>query len=214
MRLEDYTADNICLAMNLPGFIEQSWAQAERPTMRLILTPSFHPELCLTLSRTPETALMSVTALVEQLWAHNSDVYLPCEREDVTLPASAFDEASSLFTIAHDSFDSERRYLSIDGMGSESCLVSRTGTQRMCAHVSSHALCDQFVARLVELAWNACSRPQVRNALAQAAGYLGIKYPLQEVPPGKSNARIAVLGTPEEISDYLAMLKRAKKDVH
>jgi len=61
MRLEDYTADAICQSMGL-RFIEHSWAQAETPTLRVVLTPSFHPELCITLSRTADAVRLSVVA--------------------------------------------------------------------------------------------------------------------------------------------------------
>jgi hypothetical protein len=212
MRLEDYTADAICQAMGLPSFIEDSWAQAESPTLRVVLTPSFHPELCVTLSRTADAVRLSVVALTEQFWSQRSGVYLPTEREEVHLALRDFDEALALFATAHANFDSLRRYVCIDGMGSESCLVSRTGTQRLDAHVSAHRPSGQLVERLIELAWNACRQPRVRNALSQAARYLSVEYPLEEVPPQPAITRLAVLGTPEARHDYFEMLRQSKKD--
>jgi len=47
--------------------------------------------------------------------------------------------------------------------------------------------------------------------LSQAASYLGIKYPLQELAPSKPITRLAVLGTPEEKNDCFEMLRQAKK---
>jgi hypothetical protein len=43
---------------------------------------------------------------------------------------------------------------------------------------------------------------------------LGLKYPLQEVPPEKPITRLAVLGTPEERSLYFEMLQQAKNGEH
>src|SRR5262245_43874983 len=101
MHLEDYTADNICQAMRLPGFIEAHWAQSDVPTLRVILTPSFTPELCMTFSRTDDSASVSVIALAEQFWAHRSEAYLPRDCEEARLPLGAFDDAVRLFELAH-----------------------------------------------------------------------------------------------------------------
>jgi hypothetical protein len=211
MRLEDYTADAICQAMSLPGFIEQPWAQREYPIMRILLTPSFHPELCITLSRNSEAVLLSVVALTTQYWSHSSEMCLPHEHEEFTLPQTAFDEALTLFTTAHGTVDPQRCYICLDGMGSESCLVSRAGTSRVRAEVSMLPQYKQFVAWVIDLAWNACRLPQIRNSLAQSASYLGVNYPVQEVPPQPPLMRLAVLGTPQERSDFLEMLRQSKK---
>src|SRR5262249_29654975 len=148
-----YTADNICQAMRLPGFIEAHWAQSDVPTLRVILTPSFTPELCMTFSRTDDSASVSVIALAEQFWAHRSEAYLPRDCEEARLPLGAFDDAVRLFELAHSTFDPDRPYACIDGMGSESCLVSRAGTQRLQAHVSEQAATGRLVVRLIDLAW-------------------------------------------------------------
>lgn len=175
MRIEDYTADAICQAMSLPAFIEPHWAQSDVPTLRVVLTPSFHPELCMTFSWTYDSTPLSVIALAEQFWAQRSEVYLPREREEARLPSGAFEDAVRLFQSAHAAFDADRRYACCDGMGSESCLVSRAGTQRLHAHVSEQGDTVRLVARLIDLAWTGCHLPCVRNALAQAARYLSVE---------------------------------------
>lgn len=139
MRYEDYTADAICQAMGLTGFVERSWMLSDRPTIRVVLTPSFNPELCITLFKSPDSTLLTVFALIDQFWAQRSQVYMPRLREDIHLSPSVFDEALALFLAAHGSFDPERRYICLDGMGSESCTVSRATTKRMRAHVATHA---------------------------------------------------------------------------
>jgi len=211
MQLEDYTADSICHSMSLPGFVEQPWLQAEKPTLRVVLTPSFHPELCITLAQRSDSSLLSVVVLLEQFWAQRSLVRLPHEREEVTLPVAASTEILALFSVAHASLDPEKRDICIDGMGSESCLVTKAGTQRLHSHVFSKAAIGQFVAQLVELAWNSCRRPQVRNALARAASYMDVEYPLLDVPREPTITRVAILGTPEARRDYFEMLLRNKR---
>ena len=212
MRLEDYTADAICQAMDLSGFIEPCWTQAEKPTLRVVLTPSFLPELCITVACTGESAALSVVALAEQFWARRGEVCSPSDHEQVQLPAGAFEELLGLFQEAHTALDPERQCVWLDGMGSESCLVSLAGTQRLRAHVSTTQALGKFVGRLVELAWSGCQGPKLRNALARAASYLNIKYPLEVEPPQRPVTRLAILGTPDQRRDYLEMLRRNKKE--
>lgn len=212
MRPEDYTADAICRAMSLPCFVENPWTQSDSPTLRVVLTPSFHPELCITFSRSVDSTSLSVVALAVQYWSQHAELYLPSHCDEAHPSLNAFDETVALFRAAHAAFDPDRRYVCIDGMGLETCLVSRAGTQRLSTHVSEQTDTGRLVVRLIDLAWNGCRHPQVRNVLAQAARYLGVEYPLQDVPPAPRVTRLAVLGTAEERHDYLEMLRRRKKD--
>lgn len=212
MRLEDYTPDSICQAMGLKGFIEPSWAESESPTLRVVLTPSFHPELCITFTCGAESAWLSVVALGERFWAQRADVFLPSDREQTQVPSHTFEEVVGLFQASHSAFDPNRRFVCCDGMGSKSCLVSRASTQRLDAHVREQGATGTFIARLIEVAWSSCQRPRVRNSLAQAAWYLDIKYPLENLPPDAPITRLAVLGKPEDRNEYLEMLRRRKKN--
>jgi hypothetical protein len=82
----------------------------------------------------------------------------------------------------------------------------------MQAHVSTQKTVKKFVGRMIELAWNGCLQPRVRNALAQTAMYVDIKYPMQNVPLKPSVTRLAVLGTPEERRDIFKLLNPRKND--
>jgi len=212
MRLEDYTPDAICQAMNLAGFIEPSWTQADQPTLRVVLKPAFHPELCITVAPTADAAKLSVVALAEQLWAQQGVVYLSSDREETQVSGNNFEKVIGLFQKAHDSLEPDRRYAFCDGMLSDACLVSRAATLRLSVHVSAHQANAALIARLIDLAWHNCKRPRVRNAMAQAASYMEIKYPLQESASESPATRLAIMGAPEDRRDYLDMLKRQKKD--
>jgi hypothetical protein len=212
MRLEDYTPDAICQAMKLPGFIEPSWMEAEQPTLRVLLTPSFTPELCITVFGKPEATVLSIVALAEQFWSQRGEGYSLSNGEELQLPSGVFEEVHGLFHKAHGAPAPDNTVAYCDGMGSELCLVSRAGTRRLSAHLSAHHAARELIARLIDVAWSTSQLPKIRNALAQAAAYLDKKYPLQEVAPESSLTRLAVLGTPEDRRDYLAALKRHKKD--
>jgi hypothetical protein len=214
MLLEEYTADAICWAMGLPGFVEQAWMQEVDPTLRVVLTPSFHPELCITLAHSSNGALLSTVVLLEQLWAQRSSVHLPHEREQVSISTAVLDEVLGLFAAAHASFDSQKRCVCVDGMGSESCLVSRAGTQKLDSNILSDTAVRQFVARLLHVAWNSCCQLRVRNALAQAARYIEMEFPMQIAPPQPHVTRLAVLGTPEERHDFFKQLRSGTREQH
>ena len=127
MHSNEYTADAICRAMNLPGFIDPSWAKAQGSTLRVVLKPSFHPELCLSACDTPDGTFISVVALTEQFWAKGPGVCLLSNREEILLPLEVLGTLVELFEKAVDLNPSG---VYIDGMGLESCLVSREGTQQ------------------------------------------------------------------------------------
>jgi hypothetical protein len=76
--------------MNLSQFVDPSWMQAETPALPVVLMPSFHPELCITVIRTADAALLYIVALREQFWARSDKVYLPSDREQNPLPSDAF----------------------------------------------------------------------------------------------------------------------------
>ena len=156
--------------------------------------------------------MISIVALTEQFWAQKGDVYLTSAREQVQVSTSVFEELSGLFQKAHNAPEPDGRNTFCDGMLSDSCLVSRAATLRLSVHVSAHQANAALIARLIDLAWHTGKLTRVRNALAQAALYLEIKYPLQELPSEGPVSRLAILGTAEEKRDYLDMLKRQKKD--
>lgn len=198
--------------MGLTGFIETSWSESEQPFLRVVLTPSFHPEVCITVAPGANVASLSVIALAEHLWAQKADVYLPHNDERFEITKDAFEDLVVLFKAAYAAFDPNPGFGCLDGMGSESCLVSRSDSKRLRAHVSEQQETGKFVVRLVDIAWNGCQNPRVRNALAGTARYLGTKYPLDPLPETTPVTRLAILGSPEERHDFLEMLKSRKKD--
>src|SRR6185312_60388 len=97
LSFEEYTADAICRAMNLPGFIEPGWTEREHPTLRVVLKPSFHPEVCLTISRTDNGASISVIALAEQFWAKGAAAEIRSSREEISISPETFEGWLKLF---------------------------------------------------------------------------------------------------------------------
>jgi len=207
---QDYTADAICRAMNLSGFIDPAWAGGEYPTLRMVLTPSFDPEVCVTISSQNDHALISIVVLAEQFWAKFPAAVIASSREEISVSAEKFGEWLKLFETASGSIEENGRSVTIDGMISECCLVSRRGVRQFKTQGSQPAV-KPFLAEILGVTWNNCSRPRVRNGLSAAACYLDLKFPIQEVPEEPPTSLIAILGTPEGRKEFFAMLEQVKK---
>lgn len=211
MNLESYTPDAICQAMHLGQFIDPRWLTAPATVLRIVLKPSFHPELCLTFEQSGNATFLSTVALAEQLWAHPGEIHRTRFVNEVELPADAFTELSALFEAALAASPPEGRYACLDGMSAESCLVTSGLTKQMTGSVTFTPEYACFVRRVVEMAWTDCHTPRVRNALADAGVYLGLKYPRQDIPAEKPAATVAVLGTIEDKHNFLNTLSQVKR---
>ncbi|MGL4422165.1 MAG: hypothetical protein ACRCZF_15965, partial [Gemmataceae bacterium] len=97
VQVSNYTADAICRSMGLDGF-----EPASTPCIRVLLKPSFHPEVCITLGDATDApgALLSVVALTERLWPQLIPRRLFDLREDVCLPPEMFAVAAARFAAA------------------------------------------------------------------------------------------------------------------
>jgi len=199
---EQYTADAICQSMGLDGFVETGWTV---PTLRLLLKPSFHPEVCVTLHGAPEASRLSVVALTERLWGQPSLRRLPELQEETTVPTPAFDRACESFAATLGACRKRDRAVYLDGMGVECCFVRDGELQQFAEHAFRPGV-SRFVSELVRLAWEPCREPRVRNALAECASYVGAEYPRDPEPVAPLVSGLLVLGTPEARADFFELL--------
>ncbi|MFO0848197.1 MAG: hypothetical protein U0871_06540 [Gemmataceae bacterium] len=203
MRLDQYTADVICRSMGLGAF-----EPIGQPAIRILLLPSFHPEVCITLSEAdaPARGRLSVVALTQMCWRQEVPRRLPDVREEVSLPAAWIGEVTAAFEAARTSRVEQERRVCVDGMGVECCRLAADGVERFADHVYRPAVAA-FIGRLVWEARVACRVPGVRNALADCGWYLGASYPHESDPHQSPARRVLVLGTPDDRADYLELLK-------
>ena len=210
MKLEDYTTDAICRAMLLSGFIVDSWIQSDLSVLRLVLTPSFSPEVCLTLTHRDDQTLISVEAFVEQFWPLRSPAqYPPCNSENVICESRVFDQIVRFFEVAEEESKREPNGVCLDGMGIEACLVLKKSLRRFKFHMGINKEVGEFVDRTIAVAWTGCQDPQIRNALAHCSW--GQKYPLDKIPEKRPVTKLAVLGAPSERNEYFEKLRLTKK---
>lgn len=179
--------------------------------LRILLTPAFHPEVCITIQRNSKSASISVVALKERFWASQPGVRLPCYQDESSLGIEQFDECVAKFSATNGGLDSDNSYIVIDGMGSESCLVSRETNQRFRGNVMAKKEIAEFVKGILQIAWITCKDPRVRNALAAAAWYVGVDYERMEEPVETQVTRLLALGEDDGRRDVIAAIQRRAK---
>jgi hypothetical protein len=201
MNFDQYTNDAICRAMGRPAFVEPAWSPR---TLRLLLKPSFHSEVCVTIA--VNDCGMSVVAFAEGFGRQSVPCELPTFREHGLLAASVVEQLVANFNaaLAADR-NREGRMVCIDGMGVACCLVDPNGVEQFSCHPYRPEVA-RFVSSCIQAAWQECRNPGVRNALAACGDYVGLKLPRDpEVVPPKL-FRIGVLGTPHDRADFLKQL--------
>jgi hypothetical protein len=210
MLTKQYTSDAICNAMGLPAFIDKDLPS---PTLRLLLMPSFDPEVCITLMGAEEDARLSVIALMESFYQQPAPCRLPAWKEQVNVSATMVADSFHHFAAA---VAAERettgRMVCIDGMPVDGWHIAETGIMRIAGHPYRPAV-SEFVLRIVRLAWELCSGAGVRNGLANCARYVGGNFPREAVPPVAERSRVLILGTSEDRSDLLEQLGRRGEPV-
>jgi hypothetical protein len=210
VKLEHYTTDNICLAMGLGRFSNAERFIADGPVYRVLLTPSFDPELCLTCSPETDGGALVVTALLERFWQNPSRLAIPCAEETIHIDVSDFSALSSLFEEALRSKDKVHKSLVLDGMGTVIGVIAPR-SMRVRLHVNAHAEATLLVKQLILLAWSRCRLPRTKNALATAGRYVGHQFPLEAVEPIGPKSTLAVLGEPREKEEVLKALRGTHK---
>ena len=205
MNTDFYTADAICKAMGLPAFERDPACTEAVEAVRVLLRPSFHPEICLTF----EGSQVSVICAREMIWRQLGPPPMPTHRAKAGLPVGTFDALlTSLAPVAHRGTTTVPG-ITIDGMPTE-LLYFRAG--KLVLKVGGNGGRDDdfsaFLALAVVTAWQCISSDQCRNSLAEAAGYLGKSLPRQTELPRKPIVETLVLGSEEDRAQVLEALRR------
>ena len=205
MDLKQYTPDAICRSMGMPGFVEPGWSP---PTLRILLMPSFDPEVCLTLTGGVD-ARLSVVALAEMLWRQPVPRSLPTWSEQVTVPMSVVSELTTDFDAALIAErDAKGHMVCADGMP-VACLLKSEDLEEFACNPYRPPV-TRFVSSFIRAAWQSCRDAGVRNSLAVCGRYVGLALPVDTQLPAPDLARIMVLGTPEERANYFGQLQERK----
>ncbi|MEK8034931.1 hypothetical protein AACH06_29295 [Ideonella sp. DXS29W] len=206
----NYTSENVCRAMGMGGFAND-WQLAEADqSIRVLLLPSFHREVCVSVLCKGSSVLVSVVAAVSQIWLQDWPVpqSTSTEQDSGTLAEPQFANLSSLLHVASEPKPA-RRFVVVDGMRAHSVLrAEREGKLNLNQNVAYDPSYRAFVAELVSQSHSAIKSPSIRNALGDAGSYVGLQLPVEVVPPAKEVVRTMVLRSPEETAQLLDALRK------
>lgn len=167
------TPDETCQALGLESFGAPYAARAPRQQMRLLLEPSFHPELCLEFVERDGALRVTAACAAASLYA--------IEGGDA-LEISAGEGRAKGASLAALELDFRRALGEPDPRttGRDGVRVSvfwRSFDSRLIverANPTSDSALGGFVARAAALAWGAVAQPACRESLDRAGGYLGL----------------------------------------
>lgn len=210
----NYTSENICRALGLGGFANDWQLAAADQCIRVLLKPSFHREVCISILRKAGEVSVSVVASVSQIWLQDWPVpqLTQVEEDAGILSELQFTRLSSLLNIAAEPKQAQR-FVVIDGMPVHTVLrANREGKLNLDQNVACDASYGSFVAEVIKQTHSAIDSPGIRNALADAATYVGVRIPFDALPPPKDIVRTIVLGSQEETTQLLEALRKQHGD--
>ncbi len=210
MHLANYTSENICRALGLGGFAND-WQLAEaEECIRVLLTPSFHREVCISVLRQGGKVSLSVVVAVSQIWLQEWAVphLTQVEQEAGTLSETQFTRLLSLLNMAAEPKQASQVVI-LDGMQAHAVhRADRAAKLNLNQNVGCEESYQSFVAEAIRLSHRALANPRIRNALADSGTYAGLRLPAEDEPPAKEFVRTLVLGGKEETAQLLEALRK------
>jgi hypothetical protein len=206
MRPDQYTAENVAAAMGVsfdPGPIDSGWLT------RIVLKPSFHPELCITVVRTDDSARAVVHVLFEQLSLYPTPYrFGPCSKDSSTINVTI---AQDLFERVVERAERPGRSVVIDGMPYDAIVRTPAQVVRCDGNASVEPLVRDALKELIPVLHRNMKTVCVRNALARAAAYVGCQLEVVPSLPQAPSIHMVVLGAPEDRLALLAALARKNR---
>jgi hypothetical protein len=191
--------------MGMQSFEDDPACTSAAEAIRLLLKPSFHPEICLTFA---DGKVLVVSARV-MIWRQFEPSPVLTDRAEGTVPAAEFAKLfSSLVPVTR---PGAVPGIVIDGMPSE-LLHFQSGAValKVGGNASGKGDFSGFVALAIATAWEYVSNPYCRNSLAEAAEYVGASLPREPEPARKPTIGTMVLGPGEDRAQLLEALRRRR----
>lgn len=201
MNVEQYTDDAVCFAMGLMQFVPTTPGDV----LRLVCRPSFHPEVCVTVTPTDLVAV----ALRSNLWQEPVPARMPEFSEHAIVTPDVFEALSEVFDEAFAKTRHPSKWVVCDGMMSSAARTRSGRTDRY----SSHTVNDEerrLVKCFLSIALSRLRSVQLRNRLSWCGWYVSSRddpaFPVEAEPstPGPETTRLLVMGTPEDRADFYA----------
>jgi hypothetical protein len=174
-----YTPHILCQALGLPGFLPAPSNTDPPFTLRLLLKPSWSPELCLTWRQSPSHIHLETRAFNTQYWPHalNPDAPQPASFaiDQSTLPPKRWLQSLSqlqlgLKTIQREITSQTNHFL--DGMSIDLVLCTGLDQTHLHIHASTPTQGLAFLPTLLTHAKSSITNPACKSALSSTFVHL------------------------------------------
>lgn len=201
---KDYNEDTICFAMGLLRYVPSEAGDA----LRVVFMPSFHPEVCVTVTRERLVA----AALQHSLWGGGQIGRMPEMSEATEVSGDEVDRLDAAFDAAFEESKRPPRWVTVcDGMAVSAVRVRGERQDRYAGH-ALHPGETLFSKAVLSLALSKVRSARLRNRLSWCGGYLHPRDP--ETFPVEPEAEMSrprlshmlVLGAPEDREDFHALV--------
>ena len=213
MKLDDYTADAVCQVLGVgrldPGPLTTGWA------LRMLLKPSFHPEVCVTLNASDATRCSAeVVVPAEQVWHAG---LIPQIVSRATCDLGADFAAAFLAQLSSAPIMIGRwmtidgmmfQALAIDGMSFDAVLRTPEGPRGIAGAVSEDGEESRWIRELLTVLHARIEEAVSIRALAAAGSYAGLELTSPESGPAPT--RIGVLGSDDDRDALVRALSAAQ----
>ncbi|WP_282296523.1 hypothetical protein [Stenotrophomonas sp. PS02289] len=203
MRTDAYTDDAICASMGLPLFEHDPACLSAKRALRILLKPSFDPEICLSFV----DGAVSVVSARATIRHQFQPAPIPTDRARASLEPGSF--TALLDDIERVADTAVGSGFMIDGMNAEVALFREGVLVFRVTRVAG--MRDDWAAilgRVIETTWESIESPYCRNTLADAGKYAGLTLPQETEPVRKPFVGTVVLGTEEERTEVLEALRK------
>jgi len=205
METDAYTPDAICRSLGVGDFREK-WKRGQpHKRLRILLCPSFDPEMFIELVGNNNSLMVSITVARTQIWTLQSPGLVTTDQTSLKFDGWSFDELETAFRASLSG--PPKSFVVIDGM-SVHILLSRYSTTIEINDNPHGTPTADFLAEIVGRIYSATENVKCRNGLARAGNYVGLKLPVEAEPKPEKTTNMMVLGTPQDQGEILNALAK------
>lgn len=207
VNLDQYTADAVCRAMGIPRFADTRDLGNGDAAMRIVLRPSFTPEVCLTFTDCTAT----VSTLYEMLWHQPVPCTLPSVKQSFPVIAERQASFAQLLRHAvHEIRNDDRMVIICDGMSFDVVWYNDGSIDQVSTHVIGQHV-EHFISAIIQFAFTAANDDLIRNNLANCGRYVDLDLPVEKTMFETSKKmNIGVFGTPDDRDDLIRRISPHK----
>lgn len=174
LNLDDYTPDQICRWLGLNGFRTARRHGSPPEELKVLLCPSFHPEVCLIFTEDEGQTRVRVLCAQSHIWTLDNPASVAVAVDESAVENVALISLEQSFRGALAQPD-RRGSLVLDGMGVD--VIWRHYSATLAVEGANPGVEDRlggFLRDAIKSAFDAVSSAACREGLATAAAYVGL----------------------------------------